>query len=258
MTMAHYKETFDLTGRKAMVTGGAGDLGQGMVAGLVESGAEVCILDLSDKAAEIAAEYCAKGYPVCAVKVNVADRDDIRRAFAEALEKLGGKVDILVNAAGIQRRHPCEEFPIEDWDAVIEINLTAVFEFTQLAGREMLKAGYGKVINIASMLTFFGGYTVPAYAASKGGVAQMSKAFSNEWAGRGVNVNCIAPGYMDTAMNVNLVNDPVRNTEILARIPAHRWGTGEDVKGAIVFLASHASDYIDGVVLPVDGGYLGR
>ena len=108
------------------------------------------------------------------------------------------------------------------------------------------------------MLTFFGGYTVPAYAASKGGVAQVSKAFSNEWAGKGINVNCIAPGYMDTQMNVNLVNDPVRNKEILDRIPAHRWGTGDDVKGAIVFLASPASDYIDGVVIPVDGGYLAR
>ncbi len=122
----------------------------------------------------------------------------------------------------------------------------------------MLKVGYGKIINIASMLTFFGGYTVPAYAASKGGVAQVSKAFSNEWAGKGINVNCIAPGYMDTQMNVNLVNDPVRNNEILARIPDHRWGTGDDVKGAIVFLASPASDYIDGVVIPVDGGYLAR
>ena len=255
--MAHYKDTFDLTGMKAMVTGGAGDLGQGMVAGLVESGAEVCILDMSDKAKDIAKDLCEKGYKVSSVKVDVSDREDIKRAFAEALEILGG-VDIMVNAAGIQRRHFCEEFPIEDWDQVIEINLTAVFEFTQLAGREMLKKGYGKVINIASMLTFFGGYTVPAYAASKGGVAQMSKAFSNEWAGKGINVNCIAPGYMDTAMNVKLINDPVRNKEILDRIPAHRWGTGDDVKGPIVFLASHASDYLDGAVIPVDGGYLSR
>ena len=252
------RDLFDLTGKKAMVTGGAGDLGQGMVDGLVQSGAEVVILDLSDKAEEIAANYRAQGFPVSSVKVNVADREDVKRAFAEALQKLGGKIDIMVNAAGIQRRHPCEEFPIEDWDAVIEINLTAVFEFTQLAGREMLKVGYGKIINIASMLTFFGGYTVPAYAASKGGVAQVSKAFSNEWAGKGINVNCIAPGYMDTQMNVNLVNVPVRNKEILDRIPAHRWGTGDDVKGAIVFLASPASDYIDGVVIPVDGGYLAR
>ncbi len=252
------KEMFDLTGKKAMVTGGAGDLGSSMVDGLVQSGAEVCILDMSDKAQMMAADYCKKGFKVSSVKVNVADRADVKRAFAKALEKLGGRVDIMVNAAGIQRRHKCEEFPMDDWDAVIEINLTAVFEFTQLAGREMLKYGYGKIINIASMLTFFGGYTVPAYSASKGGVAQVSKAFCNEWSGKGINVNCIAPGYMDTQMNVNLINDPVRNDEILKRIPAGRWGTGEDVKGVIVFLASPASDYISGAVIPVDGGYLSR
>jgi len=249
---------FDLTGKKAMVTGGAGDLGGGMVEALLEAGCEVCILDLSDKAAAMAEEYSKQGYAASFVRVDVSDRQDIRRAFTEALTKLDGKIDVMINAAGIQRRHKCEEFPLEDWDAVIEINLTAVFEFTQLAGREMLKYGYGKIVNIASMLSFFGGYTVPAYAASKGGVAQLSKAFSNEWAGRGINVNCIAPGYMDTQMNVNLVNDPVRNEEILRRLPAGRWGTGEDMKGAVIFLASAASDYICGVVLPVDGGYLSR
>lgn len=253
-----YKDIFDLTGKKAMVTGGAGDLGKSMADGLIQSGAEVVILDLSDKAKEIAADYRAKGFAVSSVKVDVSNRDDVKRAFNEALEILGGTLDIIVNAAGIQKRYFCEDFPIEEWDKVIEINLTAVFEFTQLAGREMIKAGHGKIINIASMLSFFGGYTVPAYAASKGGVAQVSKAFSNEWAGKGINVNCIAPGYMDTQLNVNIVNDPVRNSEILARIPAHRWGTGEDVKGVIVFLASAASDYISGAVIPIDGGYLAR
>ena len=253
-----YKDIFDLTGKKAMVTGGAGDLGKSMADGLIQSGAEVVILDLSDKAKEIAADYRAKGFAVSSVKVDVSNREDVKRAFNEALEILGGTLDIIVNAAGVQKRYFCEDFPIEEWDRVIEINLTAVFEFTQLAGREMIKAGHGKIINIASMLSFFGGYTVPAYAASKGGVAQVSKAFSNEWAGKGINVNCIAPGYMDTQLNVNIVNDPVRNSEILARIPAHRWGTGEDVKGVIVFLASAASDYISGAVIPIDGGYLAR
>jgi 2-deoxy-D-gluconate 3-dehydrogenase len=163
-----------------------------------------------------------------------------------------------VNCAGIQRRSKCEDFPIEYWDDVIEVNLTSVFELCQLAGRIMLNKGKGKIINVASMLSFFGGYTVPAYAASKGGVAQLTKALSNEWAGRGVNVNAIAPGYMATSLNTALINDPARNEKILARIPAGRWGQPEDLKGVIVFLASEFSNYINGAVIPVDGGYLGR
>ena len=252
-----YKEMFDLTGKKAIVTGGAGDLGSSMVDGLVQSGADVCIIDLADKAQQMADEYTKKGFKVYAVKTNVSDRADLEAGFKKAVEKLGD-LDILVNAAGIQRRHKREEFPLSDWDLVIEINLTATFRFCQLAAEIMLKKGYGKIVNVASMLSFFGGFTVPAYAASKGGVAQITKAFSNEWAWQGININAIAPGYMDTQMNVNLVNDPVRNDEILKRIPARRWGTGEDVKGTIVFLASPASDYLNGAVIPIDGGYLSR
>ena len=173
------------------------------------------------------------------------------------MELLGGHLDILVNGAGIQRRHFCEEFPIEDWDAVLEVNLTATFDLCQMAGQQFIRQNSkGKIINIASMLSFFGGYTVPAYAASKGGVAQLTKALSNEWTGKGINVNAIAPGYMATEMNTALLNDEGRNTEILGRIPAHRWGTPDDMKGLCIFLASDASDYIAGAVIPCDGGYL--
>jgi len=163
-----------------------------------------------------------------------------------------------VNNAGVQRRNKCEDFLINDWEAVLQVNLTAVFRLCQLAGRKMLEQGGGKIINLASMLSYFGGYTVPAYAASKGGVAQLTKALSNEWAGRGIQVNAIAPGYMATDMNEALIRDEGRSREILGRIPAGRWGTPEDMKGIVVFLASGASDYISGAVIPVDGGYLGK
>ncbi|MEG2851833.1 MAG: SDR family oxidoreductase, partial [Hydrogenoanaerobacterium sp.] len=146
---------------------------------------------------------------------------------------------------------------MEDWDSVLNVNLSAVFMLCQLAGREMLKQESGKIINIASMLSFFGGYTVPAYAASKGGVAQLTKALSNEWARHGINVNAVAPGYMATSMNTKLIEDEARNVEITNRIPARRWGTPDDLKGVTVFLASSASDYLSGAVIPVDGGYLG-
>ena len=165
----------------------------------------------------------------------------------------------LVNAAGIQRRHPITQFPMEDWDTVLEVNLTATFQLCQLAGRQFIKQdSKGKIVNIASMLSFFGGFTVPAYAASKGGVAQLTKALSNEWSGKGINVNAIAPGYMATEMNTALINDEGRNKEILGRIPAHRWGAPEDMKGLAIFLASAASDYVTGAVIPVDGGYLAK
>ena len=247
---------FDLTGKKAIVTGASGGLGRGMAEGLHQVGAEVVIIDITDNVSSVADEIGASGVKVYGVKGNLKDREDLKRSFDEAVEKLGGSLDILVNCAGIQRRSKCEDFPIEYWDDVIEVNLTSVFELCQLAGRIMLNKGRGKIINVASMLSFFGGYTVPAYAASKGGVAQLTKALSNEWAGRGVNVNAIAPGYMATSLNTALINDPARNEKILARIPAGRWGQPEDVKGVIVFLASEFSNYINGAIIPVDGGYL--
>ena len=167
-------------------------------------------------------------------------------------------MDILVNAAGIQRRHPSEAFPEQEWDEVIAINLSATFFYCQLAARTMIPMGRGKIINVASIMSTCGGITIPAYVASKGGVGQLTKSLSNDWAGKGLHINAIAPGYMATKLNTALMNDPVRSSSLLERIPQKRWGTGQDVKGITVFLASSASDYVNGTIIPVDGGYLGR
>jgi 2-deoxy-D-gluconate 3-dehydrogenase len=176
---------------------------------------------------------------------------------AEAIEKMG-RLDILVNNAGTIRRAPAAEHSDADWDYVIDVNLNSVFRLCRAAGRHMIANGRGKIVNIASLLTFQGGITVPGYAASKGAVGQLTKALANEWAGKGVNVNAIAPGYMKTDNTAALQADPVRSQQILVRIPAGRWGEPEDLAGAAVFLSSPASDYVNGHVLVVDGGWMGR
>lgn len=248
---------FDITGKKAIVTGGTRGLGFGMAEGLMESGCEVAIVGTSDKVFDVAKSFCDKGFKCHGVKANLAHREEVYRAFKECVEKLGGDLDILVTAHGIQRRHSAEEFPLNEWDEVIDVNLNSVFILCQEAGKIMLAKGYGKIINIASMVSWFGGQTIPAYAAAKGGVTQLTKELSNDWIARGVNVNAIAPGYMATDMNEALLdkNNP-RYMQITERIPAKRWGTGQDMKGACIFLASHASDYLGGAIIPVDGGYL--
>lgn len=248
---------FDLTGKKAIVTGAAAGLGKGISEGLHEAGAEVVLVDISQDVLQTAEEIGKSGPPTKAIISDLGNREVLNKSFDEAQEHLG-RVDILVNSAGIQRRHKCEDFPMGDWDAVLEINLTAGFQLCQLAGREMLKNGYGKIINIASMQSFNGGLTIPAYAASKGAIAQLTKSLSNEWAAKNVNVNAIAPGYMATDLNVALIGNPDREPEIMGRVPIGRWGQPDDIKGAAIFLASAASDFINGIVLPVDGGYLGR
>lgn len=247
---------FDLTGKTAMITGGNKSLGLAITRAIAGAGAKVCIMASSTSVFDVAKALSAEGLDVCAVQVDLNKKENIEKSFGKALKLLGGRLDILINNAGIQRRNKCEEFTYEDWNDVINVNLNAVFTMCQLGGNVMLKQGKGKIINLASMLSFFGGQTVPAYAASKGGVAQLTKALSNEWASKGINVNAIAPGYMDTDMNVALVNDPDRNTQILGRIPMGRWGKPEDMGGIAVFLASEASNYICGAVIPVDGGYL--
>jgi len=248
---------FNLTGKKAIVTGGTRGLGYGLAEGLMEAGTEVVIFGSNDKVVEVASDFSSRGFICHGIAVSLEEKEARTVAFNEAVNILGG-LDILVNCAGIQKRHKSVEFPLKDWEDVLNINLTAPFSLCQMAANEFLsKEKPGKIINISSMLAFFGGVTVPAYAASKGAITQMSKAFCNEWASKGINVNCIAPGYMDTEMNTALT-DPSnpRYAEITNRIPANRWGTPDDMKGAAIFLASSASDYINGAVIPVDGGYL--
>ena len=253
-------DLFDIRGKKAIVTGGTRGLGWGMAEGLLEAGAEVVIFGTTRRVETVAEQFCKRGFCCHGLAVDLADPAARTAGFCKAVELLGG-LDILVNAAGIQKRHPCENFPLEDWDAVINVNLTAAFALSQLAAREFLQKEKtaGKIINVASMLSFFGGMTVPAYAASKGGLAQLTKAMSNELAGRGIQVNAVAPGYMDTELNTALT-DPAnpRFRELSDRIPAHRWGTPADMKGITVFLASQASDYVCGAVIPLDGGYLAK
>lgn len=249
---------FDLTGKAAIVTGGCAGLGRSFVEGLQEAGAEVAIIDISPEVVSIAAEMSRRGPQVHGIQGDLADRQDLERAFEAAVAALGGRLDILVNNAGIVIRHKAEEFPLADWDRVIDLNLNAVFHLCQLAARIMIPQGSGKIINIASMLSYFGGILVCSYAASKGAIGILTRALGNEWASKGIQVNAIAPGYMDTALNAALKADPERSTQILARIPAGDWGDPQDLKGPVVFLASAASNYMSGAIIPVDGGYLSR
>lgn len=251
-------EMFDLTGKKAVVTGAGRGLGRGIATALAAAGAEVAILDISDIAARTASELTASGLTVHAVKGNLMDRADLERAFRGSVATLGGRLDILVNNAGMHDRRACLDLPVESWDKVLELNITAVYQLCRLAGAIMVEQGSGKIINMASMLSFLGGYNASAYAVSKAGIAQLTKSLSNEWAGKGVQVNAIAPGYMATEMNEDLLRDDVRLPQVNARIPAGRWGNPDDLAGASVFLSSAASDYVSGIIVPVDGGYLAR
>lgn len=248
---------FDISGKRVLLTGGTRGLGYSMAEGLLEAGAKVVIWGTSDKVHQVAKEFSAKGMDCQGLVVDLKDRSQRVAGFEQSLQLLGGGIDVLVNAAGIQRRNPTEDFPMEEWDEVIEVNQTAPFQLCQLAAKDMMTHGGGKIINVSSMLAFFGGQTVPAYAASKGGVSQFTKAMCNEWASKNIQVNAIAPGYMATEMNTALLDEAnPRNKEITGRIPAARWGTGQDMKGPCIFLASAASDYLSGAILPVDGGYL--
>ena len=251
-------DCFSLKGKNALVTGSRAGLGAGMAIGLAQAGANVVVNGSTGDGIEEVCDAVAS-YGVKAVRA-VADLASAR-ACEELVERTVselGSIDILINNAGIIRRSPAAEYSAEDWSQVLEINLNAVFRLSQLAGRRMLAQGRGKIVNIASLLSFQGGVFVPAYAASKGAVAQLTKALANEWAAKGVNVNAIAPGYMETNNTRALRADPVRSRQILERIPAGRWGTPEDLAAAAVFLASPASDYMHGHVLVVDGGWMAR
>jgi 2-deoxy-D-gluconate 3-dehydrogenase len=250
-------ELFDLHGKTALVTGSSRGLGLGMARALAEAGARVALHGSKTVPAEALRQIDETQAAAMAVTGDVSSPEACTRMITEVIGQFG-RIDILVNNAGTIRRAPAEDFSWEDWDAVVETNLSSVFRLSQLAGKQMLAQGSGKIINVASLLTFQGGVTVPSYAAAKGGVGQLTKALANEWASRGINVNAIAPGYMETDNTAALRADPVRSRQILERIPAGRWGTPTDLGGAAVFLASRASDYMHGHVLVVDGGWMGR
>ena len=249
---------FNLEGKNALVGGGAGDIGSALVMALNNAGVQVVVLDNSSSLNSWVDSHVSKeNPPIIGLQTNLTDRGELEAGFLES-EKILGRIDILVNCQGIQRRYPPEDFPLPVWNEVIDINLTSVFLLCQLAGRKMIQQGNGKIINIASMQSFTGGTNIPAYAASKGGVAILTKSLANAWAGYGINVNAIAPGYFDTKMTAGVKNDPTRYEQILSRIPAGYWGKPKELCGPLLFLASQASDYVNGVVLPVDGGLLGN
>jgi len=251
--------TFDLTGKVALVTGCKRGIGKAMALALAEAGADVigvsANLALQDSDVEV--EIKALGRKFTAYQCDFGNREALK-SFIEKVKAENPVIDILVNNAGTILRQPAAEHSDEFWDEVIAVNQTAPFILTREIGRRMLEHGGGKVIFTASLLSFQGGITVPGYAASKGAIAQLTKAFSNEWAGKGVNVNAIAPGYISTDNTTALRADENRSRSILERIPANRWGNPEDFKGAVVFLSSKAADYVHGTVLTVDGGWMGR
>ena len=249
-------EAFKVDGQVALVTGASTGLGQAIAIALAEAGANVACHG-NTHAPDATREAIARiGRESLGLIGDLSDRETPRRLIEKTIEQFG-RLDILVNNAGTIRRAPATDYSEDDWQAVIEVNLSSVFRLSQLAGRHMLERGRGKILNIASLLSFQGGITVPAYAASKGGVAQLTKALANEWTARGVNVNAIAPGYMRTDNTRALQQDETRNRQILERIPAGRWGEPADLAGAAVFLCSAASDYVSGHVLVVDGGWMG-
>jgi 2-deoxy-D-gluconate 3-dehydrogenase len=248
---------FSLDGKRALVTGASRGLGRAMAEALAAAGADVvCAASRPGGARETIAAVQALGHEAWEVVADLGDRDAVSR-LAERVDALG-RVDILVNNAGTIRRHPAADFPLGDWDVVMRTNLDASFLLSQHFGRQMIDRGTGKIVNVASLLAFSGGITVPAYTASKHAVAGLTKALANEWGRHGVQVNAIAPGYFRTDNTQALQDDAARAEQIGARIPAGRWGEPADLAGAVVFLASRASDYVNGHVLVVDGGWMAR
>ncbi|MBS3975621.1 MAG: 2-dehydro-3-deoxy-D-gluconate 5-dehydrogenase KduD [Syntrophomonadaceae bacterium] len=251
-------DDFKLTGKVAVVTGASTGLGQAMAVGLAEAGADVVITGNSHALDDTAASIEAVGQKCLALKVDLTNQTCAARIIEQTATHFG-RVDILVNNAGSIRRAPAIDFSEKDWDDILNLNAKTVFFLSQAAARQMLKQGEGgKIINIASLLSFQGGILVPSYAASKGAVASLTKALANEWAPLGINVNAIAPGYFITNVTEGIWRDEKRNKSVLERIPAGRWGNPKDLQGAVVFLASQTSNYLHGSTLLVDGGWMGR
>lgn len=249
--------TFALDGKTALVTGARRGIGAAMALGLAEAGADIIAVSTSMTAdgGDLGERVRALGRDCTGIACDLSDRSALMAMVEQLADR---RIDILVNNAGTIERAPATEHTDALWDRVIDVNLSAPFVLTREIGRQMVARGSGKVIFTASLLSFQGGITVPGYAASKGGIAQLTKAFANEWAAHGVNVNAIAPGYIATDNTQALRDDPERSRDILARIPAGRWGDAADFKGPVVFLASSASDYMHGSVMTVDGGWMGR
>jgi len=250
---------FDLTGKIALVTGCKRGIGKAMALGLAEAGADIVGVSasLELEGSKVEREVTALGRSFQAYQCDFGNRDALY-AFIKELKASGRQIDILVNNAGTILREPAASHSDEYWDRVMEVNLNAQFILSRELGKDMVERGSGKIIFTASLLTFQGGITVPGYAASKGGIGQLTMALANEWASHGVNVNAIAPGYIATDNTEALRNDPDRSASILSRIPAGRWGNADDFKGPVVFLASSASDYMHGTTMLVDGGWMGR
>jgi 2-deoxy-D-gluconate 3-dehydrogenase len=252
------KISFDLTGKTAVVTGASRGIGQAIAVGLAEAGADIiCIASTAQNALDTKEQIEERGRKAFVVGCDQSSSEAVATAIKDIFS-LVSQVDILVNNAGTIRRSPAREYSDEDWSAVLDTNLTGVFQFCRGIGGRMIDQGHGKIINIASLLSFQGGITVPAYAASKGGVSQLTKALANEWAPKNVQVNAIAPGYIATDNTAALRANEERNSAILARIPTGRWGDPEDIAGAALFLASSASSYVNGHILTVDGGWMAR
>lgn len=251
-------DKFRLDGKVALVTGAATGLGASIAKAMAEAGADVAVHARSaGKAVETVGGIVAGGRRAEEVFGDMADKDAPKLVIEQVMEKFG-RIDILINNAGTIRRAPAVDYSEDDWSTVIEVNLSSVFRLSQAAGRRMIEQSSGKIVNIASLLSFQGGITVPAYTASKSAVAGLTKALANEWAKFNINVNAIAPGYFATNNTAALQADETRNRQILERIPAGRWGDPDDLQGSAVFLSSPASDYMSGHVLIVDGGWMGR
>lgn len=256
-------QLFNLTGQNVLITGASRGIGAACAKALAEAGASVCLVlrapaEGAQPNLDTVGAIRAMGVRAEYVYCDLSDLNAVKGLFQKALDAMGGQIHVLVNCAGIQRRSPSVDFSERDWDDVLDVNLKSVWLLSQAAGRHMVPLRRGKIINFASLLTFQGGLTVPAYAAAKGAVGQLTKALSNEWSQHNVQVNGICPGYIATDMNEKLLADPVRLRQISERIPAGRWGQPNDFAGPVVFLASSASQYVCGELLVVDGGWMGR
>lgn len=249
-------QAFDLTGKVALVTGANTGLGQGIALALAEAGADIAAAGIVP-ADETGEKVKALGRKFLNIDANLISIEPVDRIVKETVEGLGG-LDILVNNAGLIRRADAVEFSEKDWDDVMNVNIKGAFFMAQAAGKHMIAQGRGKIINIASMLSFQGGIRVPSYTASKSGIAGITRLLANEWGAKGININAIAPGYMATDNTAQIRADEVREKAILDRIPANRWGLPADLGGTAIFLASAASDYVNGAIVPVDGGWLAR